>query len=176
MSAALAPLFWSQFILAAALERVAKRFAMGSGNDPFCYADTHAGPGVNPLPVPVTSLLPQLGSQTYFGLLKQTHTLPGSWVVAERVLGTIFSDADDYEIDINDISPLALEQARTHHHSGRLRLWSHDWYKFLRDRLSMARPPHFVFIDPPADDPRGPEFAINAALLLDTLHCPDLIT
>lgn len=175
----IAPFVWPQFILAAALERVAKRFDPGKENNPFCYADTHAGPGRIPIELATAPYFPDTANQIYWATIagqKFPGHHPGSWVTASRVLGDIFSSDDGFEIDVNDIDPQALEQAKTHHESGRLRLWSHDWFKFLRDRLSMSRPPHFVFIDPPPDDPRGPDFAINAALLLDTVKCPYLMT
>ena len=179
LSYGIAPFVWPQFILAAALERIAGRFDLGKSGNAFCYADTHAGPGRIPIELASAPFFPSVANQVYWTTIagqKFPGHHPGSWVTASRVLGDIFPSDDDYEIDVNDIDPLALEQAKTHHESGRLRLWSHDWFKFLRDRLSMSRPPHFIFIDPPPDDPRGPDFAVNAALLLDTVKCPYLMT
>lgn len=177
MSSIFSPL-WSQFILAAALDRIAGRFAAERGTDVFCYADTHAGPGLAPFERDSAAFNGEFVNQAYpqaVALSPDNAPHPGSWVIAERVLGRIFPDADDFEIDVNDIDSKALDRAKVNHESGRLRLWSYDWFKFLRSRLAMARPPNFVFIDLPDDDPRGPEFAINAALLLDTVKCPFLI-
>ena len=176
MSHNAASFVWPQFILGAALERVARRFGDGAADQAFCYADTHAGPGVvsGALPKLPASLVNSVYLQTLSGNGGGDH--PGSWITAARVLRSVFPHEDGYDLDINDIDPEALAQAKVRHETGRLRLWSHDWFKFLRSRLSMARPPHFVFIDPPPDDPRGPEFAVNAALLLDTVKCPYVMT
>ena len=163
-------------MLAAALDRIARRFAEQPQADAFCYADTHAGPGIISLDVDSTPLPTTLSNQTYSNILDRDKYWPGSWIVATRVLHRIFSASEDYELDVNDISPQILEQAKYHYETGRLRLWRHDWFKFLRDRLAMARPPNFVFIDPPDDDPRGPDIAVNAALLLDTIKCPYVLT
>lgn len=179
MSPPPASFIWPQFILAAALTRIASRFDISTATNAFCYADTHAGPGRIPSTQSEPFDHPDIINTSYFKSLSPllgADIHPGSWVTAARVLQSIFANSDDYELDVNDIDPSVLEQAKLNHETGRLRLWSHDWFKFLRDRLSMARPPNFVFIDPPPNDPRGPGFAVNAALLLDTVKCPYLMT
>ena len=168
-----ASLLWTQFILTAALERVRGDFVDSPNRPAFCYVDTHAGSGWLDPPAPFLDRFRQaadsIQSQAFFRTLKNDDRHPGSWVLAARVLDAIDSD---FEIDINDISPMVLETSRLVPCPGRHRRWRHDWFQFLRSRLSMQHMPHFVFIDLPKDDERGLDYAIEAALLLETMNIP----
>jgi hypothetical protein len=101
---------------------------------------------------------------------------PGSWVLAGRLLNGFEPGRLGVECDINDIDPLAITTARRHHEGGWVRFWNNDWFLFLRSRLAMSRRPNFVFIDPPPDDARGPAYAIDAAILLETFSVPYMVS
>ncbi|MEO0034588.1 MAG: hypothetical protein RLZZ501_611 [Pseudomonadota bacterium] len=172
---------WVQFLLAAALARAAaaRRGTAGdaeAADIPFCFADTHAGGGRL---APPDGLAPLLAARDSFGVdalhaaLDQGEGHPGSWVLAGRVLERAGLAA---EIDVNDLDPAQIALAQSHREGGWVRLWSHDWFRFLRARVALPRRPDFVFIDPPPDDPRGPGYAIDAAILLETLTIPYMIT
>lgn len=172
---------WNQFILARAVATaVAARAGMGAddGQAVFSYADTHAGPGrIAPGPClgPVLADREAFVGREYFDALdvggRDGH--PGSWVLAGRVIraGGLVPD-----IDVNDLSETVIAQAYRNREGAWTRLWSSDWFLFLRSRLGMAHRPDFVFIDPPADDPRGPAYAIDASILLDALQVPYMVT
>lgn len=170
---------WSQFILAATLHRLGGCYQNKGLQDAFCYVDTHAGSGKIAPPDPALAFFRdrrELFSQTAFASALDTlpaeRFYPGSWVLAAQVLTGV---PVEFDIDINDLSSEALEQARQNQQIGRIRYWSHDWFKFLRSRLNMARSPQFVFIDPPhAED--GAAYASEAAILLDTLKIPYMAT
>lgn len=171
---------WPQFILAAAMDRVGRDHAVDKREDEvFCYVDTHAGSGRIAPPQPHLSRI--AGRREHFlhrtfhdaiGRVPGDWGYPGSWVLAAETLAGI---PVEYEIDINDLSDEAIEQARRNQRIGRIRYWCHDWFRFLRSRLSMLRPPHFVFIDPPYDSD-GASLAMDAAILLDTLKIPYMAT
>ena len=176
--ASAADILWSQYLLAAALDHVARR---STGKNPFCYVDTHAGPGISNGTGGdiqfLNSQIQRFTNRVWFDALAQTSpNHPGSWVVASRVLSGIPHLVGNFEIDANDIDPLAAQRMDVHRETGRVRIWSQDWFVFLRDRINSPRPVDFVFIDPPRDDPRGPAYAVDAALLLDTLARPYMIT
>jgi hypothetical protein len=177
-------ILWNQLILARALARLGKamleRQPDGAEPPAFCYTDTHAGCGRLPGPLPLVDevMVRRHGfaAQNFFDALaiplpEGAH--PGSWVLAGRVLGALGLAA---EIDVNDLDAALVARARQHREEAWVRFWSHDWFLFLRSRLAMPRPPHFVFIDPPPDDARGPAYAIDAAILLDTLAVPYMIS
>ena len=179
-----AGLIWIQFILATALARVARRVADTTTKDwvTFCYTDTHAGTGRLPRPSPeleaILANASTFTNQAFFKALEPPFAgqHPGSWVLAGRVIGAA-SKRLAVELDVNDIDHSVIAEARGHREGGWVRLWSHDWFEFLRTRLSgTGRRPGFVFIDPPRDDPRGPAYAIDAAILLDTLRVPYMMT
>lgn len=174
-------ILWNHFILAAALTRVAGRVAERAMRDDeecrpaFRYADTHSGCGRLPRPARLTAALETLpGSAWASHVDAAAGDYAGSWLLAGRVVAGL--DAADFEADINDIDCALIETAKGRREAGWVRFWSYDWFLFLRNRLSMEPRPHLVFIDPPADDPRGPNYAIDAALLLDTLGLPYLVT
>lgn len=177
---------WSQFVLARALTRVMARARLRGGEAEaeisFCYADTHGGCGRLPQPAPFLEALWQrragFSSQEYFAALEAPDQAdhPGSWVLAGRILRAVGGDGAAIELDVNDIDPGQVEQARSNREGGWVRLWTHDWFLFLRSRLAMAAPLDFVFIDPPGDDPRGPAYAIDAAILLETRKVPYMVT
>lgn len=176
---------WSQFILAAALARMARPVAERAGDDLvyFSYTDTHAGAGRLPGPLPhVAEMIEGHGrfaNRSWFAavpgpLPPEQH--PGSWVLAGRVLASVGGPQLAIEMDVNDLCPKVMEDAKAARERGWVRLWSHDWFLFLRSRLGRPERPHFVFIDPPADDPRGPAYAIDAAILMDTLGVPYMVS
>ena len=173
---------WNQLILAAALTRAALAHPGGGQDDPesvpFCYTDTHAGSGRLTPPRPwldqVLARRSEFATKAFFAALEGDGH-PGSWVLAGRVLAAARPDLA-IDIDVNDIDPHVLALARTHREQARVRFWSHDWFLFLRSRLAMPGRPDFVFIDPPLDDARGPAYAIDAAILLDTLNVPYMVT
>jgi hypothetical protein len=101
---------------------------------------------------------------------------PGSWVLAGRVVASLGDRRLEFEYDANDLDERLIKAARDNREGGWGRFWSHDWYQFLLARLAMARRPHFVFIDPPPDDARGPGYAMDAAILLDTLAVPYMVS
>ena len=178
-----AAVLWPHFILAAALGHVAKVYVPSSDSEPFCYMDTHAGTGR--LPLASADISPLWRRRRAFAnslYCDALHGLPadgeypGSWVLAARVLANITAITDEFEVDVNDIDPLTAAHINSNREQGRLRVWNHDWFAFLRTRLSMRKSTGFVFIDPPPDDPRGPNYAVDAALLLDTLTIPYLVT
>ncbi len=80
------------------------------------------------------------------------------------------------EIDVNDIDSDLMARARKYREGTWTRFWSHDWFLFLRSHLSLRAAPNFVFIDPPPGDARGPSYAIDAAILLETLKVPFMIS
>lgn len=175
---------WSQFILAAAVARMARPVAEKAGDDLvyFSYTDTHAGAGRLPGPLPhVAAIIEQHGrfsNRHWFAavpgpLPPEDH--PGSWVVAGRVLAAAGGPQLAIEMDVNDLDPKVMEIAKGHRERGWVRLWSHDWFLFLRSRLNRPERPHFVLIDPPADDPRGPAYGIDAAILMDTMAVPYML-
>jgi hypothetical protein len=176
-------ILWTQFILAAALTRAA---AIGTGGDgsggevSFSFADTHAGCGRIAPPEGLALVLAErdafVGAAFHDAVTQAPKTAtghPGSWVLAGRVLDR---SGVAVEIDVNDIDPAQIARAQTNRESGWVRFWSHDWFRFLRARVALPRRPDFVFIDPPPDDPRGPGYAIDAAILLETLAIPYMIT
>lgn len=175
---------WSQFILAAAVARVARPVAEKAGDDLvyFSYTDTHAGSGHLPGPLPhVDQLLDrhrEFTNRQWFaavpGPVPPEHH-PGSWVVAGRVLAAAGGPQLAIEMDVNDLDPQAMEAAKSHRERGWVRLWSHDWFLFLRSRLNRPERPHFVLVDPPADDPRGSDYGIDAAILMDTMAVPYML-
>ncbi len=182
---AVAPTVWTQFILAAALGTVIRRQIDISGDRPavLSYVDTHAGPGrlspAAPLHAAMAAAGAAIGGSAYLAALEAASAedwYPGSWLVAGRVMCDLARADDAVEIDVNDLSETVIEQARRNREAGRVRFWSHDWFLFLRSRLGMGNTPSFVFIDPPADDPRGPAYAIDAAILLDTLSVPYMVS
>jgi hypothetical protein len=176
---------WNHFILARALGRLARITATQATESaiPFCYVDTHAGIGRVQRP---QAYLEQLFAQRqhftgddYFvgltpGLANDQH--PGSWVLAGRVINAAGGESLVVEIDVNDIDPALVSQARGNREGTWVRFWSQDWFSFLRSHLSLTAPPNFVFIDPPPGDARGPGYAIDAALLLETLKVPYMIS
>jgi len=175
-------IIWTQFILAAALDRLARTahpLASDGADTVFAYADTHAGSGRLDKPAALALLLaqtPDLASRAYLDALAQGGVEgghPGSWILAARVLT---ARGMAVESDVNDIDPIAIAAGQPRREAGWTRFWSHDWFLFLRERLSRAERPDFVFIDPPADDPRGPGYAIDAAILLDTLGVPYMVS
>lgn len=177
-------ILWNQFILARALARVARqRCHPDEAEDeapPFHYTDTHAGSGRLPGPLPpMASLLMRrkdFSSQVFFDALRPQlpdRAHPGSWLLAGRVLNNLGFAA---EIDVNDIDAEAIRQGQGFRESAWTRFWTHDWFQFLRTRLGVGRPPDFVFIDPPPDDVRGPAYAQDAAILLDTLNIPYMVS
>ena len=176
-------IIWTQFILAAALARAA-RMVLERASDPagevvFSYADTHAGSGRIDRP---SALEPVLARRDDFAMgrfhdaVSEGAGYPGSWVLAGRVIAGLGQPNLAFEADINDIAPEAIAAAKDNREVGWTRFWSHDWFQFLRHRVAMANRPHFVFIDPPPDDPRGPGYAIDAAILLDTLGIPYMVS
>ncbi len=176
---------WNQFILAAALARMARPVAERAGDDLvyFSYTDTHAGAGALPGPLPhVAEIIENHGrfaNRSWFAavpgpLAPDAH--PGSWVLAGRVLASVGGPQFAIEMDVNDLDPVVMETAKAARERGWVRLWSHDWFLFLRSRLNRPERPHFVFIDPPADDPRGPAYAVDAAILMDTMGVPYMVS
>ena len=179
-----AAVLWPQFTLAAALHRVGlvhkdKGGVNGEVTEAFCYVDTHAGGGQITPPYPhLARFKDRRHSFTHTSFADALDSLPpergypGSWVLAAQVLMGLDMD---FDIDINDLSSEALDQARQNQQIARIRYWSHDWFKFLRTRLSMAHPPNFVFIDPPHHED-GTAYILDAALLLDTIRVPYMAT
>jgi hypothetical protein len=171
-------IIWTHFILAAALVRTANA-VMGRAGEAevlFSYADTHAGPGRLDAPAQlgaVAAARDEFTNTAYHQALEGGRPYPGSWVLAARVLDRpeLF-----FECDANDIDEAVITAAKANRESGWTRLWSHDWFLFLRNRLAMASRPHFVLIDPPPNDPRGPGYAIDAAILLDTMGLPYMVS
>jgi hypothetical protein len=177
-------ILWSQFILAAAVARMAAPVAEKAGDDLvyFSYTDTHAGAGRLSGPLPhVGRIIEQHGrfsNRHWFSAVPGPAAPgehPGSWVVAGRVLAAAGGPQLAIEMDVNDLDPAVMEVAKGHRERGWVRLWSHDWFLFLRSRLNRPERPHFVFIDPPADDPRGPAYGIDAAILMDTMGVPYML-
>lgn len=185
-------IIWNQFILAQALARIARGMTEPEDGDsiPFCYTDTHAGPGRIAAPQPfldaVLAQRDRFSGGDFFAALtpftpaeappppRDRH--PGSWILAGRVLAAIDRPRLAIEMDINDIDADVISQAQANREAGWLRFWSHDWFLFLRSRLAMVNRPNFVFIDPPPDDARGPAYAIDAAILLDTMALPYMVS
>jgi hypothetical protein len=173
---------WNQMILAAALARAGRDRMPDSHGEPasFCYTDTHAGSGRLPGPLPLLGRLDKrrkaFAVQSLFAALDQDPPEarhPGSWLLAARVLGQMGLWV---EVDLNDIDPQIVTEARANREDGWVRTWTHDWFLFLRTRVAMTRKPDFVFIDPPPDDARGPAYAIDAAILLDALNVPYMVS
>lgn len=176
---------WNQFILSAALARMVRPLAECAGEDltVFSYTDTHAGTGrlAGPLPVFADLLKGRsaFANQALFAAFPWSEAPadhPGSWVLAGRVLAALGGPRLAVEMDVNDIDPAIMEQGKAHREQGWVRLWSHDWFLFLRSRLGRPERPHFVFIDPPSDDARGPAYGIDAAILLDTMAVPYMLS
>lgn len=176
---------WTQFILAAALARVARPVVEQSGEDyvSFSYTDTHAGSGRIDGPLaPLARVMEErsrFSNKAFFSALDAAlppvdH--PGSWVLAGRVLSEAGGRGMAVEMDVNDIDPALISLAKERREQAWVRLWSEDWFLFLRSRLRRPERPHFVFVDPPGDDARGPGYAIDAAILLDTLGVPYMIS
>ncbi|HLO74820.1 MAG TPA: hypothetical protein VK196_00010 [Magnetospirillum sp.] len=176
---------WNQFILAAAVARLARPVAEKAGDDLvyFSYTDTHAGPGVIKGPLPAVNAVIEhhgrFSNRAWFAAVPgptapEIH--PGSWVVAGRVLASVGGPQLAIEMDVNDLDPAAMEAGKAARERGWVRLWSHDWFLFLRSRLGRPELPHFVFVDPPADDPRGPAYGIDAAILMDTVGVPYMLS
>lgn len=176
---------WNQFILAAAVARLALPVAERAGDDLvyFSYTDTHAGAGALPGPLPaVASVIEnhsRFANRAWFSAVPgpiPPDPHPGSWVVAGRVLGAVGGPQLAIEMDVNDIEPAVMEAAKAARERGWVRLWSHDWFLFLRSRLNRPERPHFVFVDPPPDDPRGPAYGVDAAILMDTVGVPYMLS
>ncbi|MDO8606939.1 MAG: hypothetical protein Q7R40_10415 [Phaeospirillum sp.] len=178
-------ILWTQFILAAAVARTARALldrapAATSASDSellFSYADTHGGSGRIEPPAMLAAVLAHgrdFTTPCFHAAMTATPGHPGSWVLAGRVIGGLPRLA--FEADVNDIAPEVIAAAKDNREVGWTRFWSHDWFQFLRNRIAMANRPHFVFIDPPPDDPRGPGYAIDAAILLDTLGIPYMVS
>lgn len=176
---------WNHFILARALGRMARMSAAQAtdGAIPFCYVDTHAGSGRIPRPSPFLDRLFEqrrsFAGDDYFRGLEPPVSdgeHPGSWVLAGRVIEAAGGDRLVVEIDVNDIDATLVAKGRGYREGTWVRFWSHDWFSFLRRHLSLTAAPNFVFIDPPPSDVRGPDFAIDAALLLETLEVPFMIS
>jgi hypothetical protein len=176
-------IIWTQFILASALARMARalveRAPAHDAEVVFSYADTHGGSGRLPVPAALAAVLERRGdfATPYFhGAMTGAADHPGSWVLAGRVMAGLDQPRLAFEADVNDIAPEVIAAAKDNREIGWTRFWSHDWFQFLRNRIAMLNRPHFVFIDPPPDDPRGPGYAIDAAILLDTLGVPYMVT
>ncbi|KIL97959.1 hypothetical protein CCC_01020 [Paramagnetospirillum magnetotacticum MS-1] len=176
-----ADIIWTQFILAAALTRVAHRVAETHDEEAeaprFSYADTHAGGGRLLPPALLPAVLAHRGefhSRSWLDAVVAGKSYPGSWVLAGRVINAL--GGLDFEADVNDIDLGVIEAAKGNREGGWVRFWSHDWFSFLRHRFVLEPRPHFVFIDPPPDDPRGPGYAMDAAILLDTLDTPYMVS
>ncbi len=171
-------IIWNQFILGAALTRAARRVLERDGEEGeeirFSYADTHAGGGGLPVPALLPVARKALASSAWAAAVGARDAHPGSWVLAGRLIAALGGLA--FEADVNDLDPAAIAAAKANREGGWVRFWSHDWFLFLRNRLAMEPRPHFVFIDPPPDDPRGPGYAMDAAILLDTLGLPYMVT
>lgn len=175
-------ILWTQVILAAALTRSARSVA-GRKAEPeepiFAYADTHGGGGTLARPAAIAAVeavADQLNGTAFLDAVSRPTRdggHPGSWVLAARV---IEAAGLALESDVNDHDPLVIEAAKANRESGWTRFWSHDWFLFLRERLNRPERPDFVFIDPPSDDPRGPGYAIDAAILLDTFGIPYMVS
>ncbi|CAA7611559.1 conserved hypothetical protein [Candidatus Terasakiella magnetica] len=177
-------ILWTQFILAAALARTARGLLERAPADrsevEVCYADTHAGSGHLPPPAALDRVLAARSEFTsrvfHDAVADRDGFYPGSWLLAGRAVGALDEPRLALEIDVNDIDEAVIRAARTNREGGWVRFWSHDWFQFLKSRLAMQRRPGFVFIDPPPDDPRGPGYAIDAAILLDTMAVPYMVT
>jgi hypothetical protein len=177
------PVLWTQFILARALARTA-RAAAERRADGFCVLDTHAGPGwltdLGHWPGTLRQAAGGFRTQDFFTALSPAlpgDAHPGSWLLSGRVIGDILAPYGlEGEIDVNDLDKAVITQAMTRREQGTVRFWTHDWYSFLLSRLAMAAPVSFVFLDPPPGDVRGPVYALDAALLLDTLSVPYLLS
>ena len=178
-------MLWNHFILARALGRMARLAAERAADAPipFCYIDTHAGSGRMPRPSPYLERLLEhrhafSGDEYFLGLdpplPDDGH--PGSWVLAGRVVNAVAGDRLIVEIDVNDIDSALVAKAKGNREGTWVRFWSHDWFLFLRSHLSLTAAPNFVFIDPPPDDGRGPAYAIDAALLLETMNVPYMVS
>ncbi|RAU23852.1 hypothetical protein CU669_01865 [Paramagnetospirillum kuznetsovii] len=172
---------WTHFILAAAVARcaraVAERAPAHETEIAFTYADTHAGGGrLRRTGAIETVLAASAGfhNRAFLDAVAASETYPGSWVLASRVIAELPRVV--FEADVNDLDPALIEAAKAHRENGWVRFWSHDWFLFLRNRISMSNRPHFIFIDPPLDDHRGPGYAIDAAILLDTMGIPYMIS
>jgi 23S rRNA A2030 N6-methylase RlmJ len=175
---------WNHFVLARSLDRVLRVTLSRAADDAdltFCYTDTHAGSGRLPPLAPhsqaVLAARDQFGWMGFFDALEDVEQYhPGSWVLASRIMAQVPDPRLEYHIDVNDIDQSIISEAHKNRETGRVRYWSHDWFQFVLARLAMATPPQFVTIDPPPDDPRGLAYAIDAAILLDTMHIPYLVT
>ncbi len=176
---------WNQFILAAALARLVRPLAEQAQDDltAFSYTDTHAGTGRLSGPLADFGRILQdrhnFSNQALFSAFPfpdPPADHPGSWVLAGRVLAAHSGPRLAIEMDVNDIDPALMEQGKLNREHGWVRLWSHDWFLFLRSRLGRPEAPHFVFVDPPPDDGRGPAYAIDAAILMDTVGVPYMIS
>lgn len=176
---------WDQFVLARAVVRLARSMLSQDDNETvnFCYTDTHAGSGrIEGRPLWFDDVLAQrhaFSDQAFFHAIAgepQKTWRPGSWILAGRILAGLESPRLSIEIDVNDIDGRLITEARKNREIGWVRFWNHDWFSFLKSRLALSTPPSFVFVDPPPDDARGPGYAIDAAILLDTLSIPYLIT
>jgi hypothetical protein len=176
---------WNHFVLARALGRMARVTATQAtdGAIPFCYVDTHAGTGRIPKPGLFLDRIFErrqdfAGDDYFIGLTPPVadDQHPGSWVLAGRVIDAAGGERLVVEIDVNDIDSTLVSQARHNREGTWVRFWSVDWFSFLRSHLSLTAPPNFVFIDPPPNDARGPAYAIDAALLLETLKVPYMIS
>lgn len=176
---------WGQFILAAALARRVTAVLAAEPDDlaVFSYTDTHAGTGR--LSGPLDGCDALQAARERFRARAWFHGIPadqapcdhpGSWVLAGRILAALGGRRLAVEMDVNDLSPQAMEQGKAHREGGWVRLWSHDWFLFLRARLGRPERPDFVFVDPPLDDPRGPAYAIDAAILMDALGVPYMVS
>lgn len=177
-------IIWTQFILAAALARSARalveRAPADEGEVVFSYADTHGGSGRGARPALLAEVLAKRDdfAMPFFhdAQVPMDDGYPGSWVLAGRVLASLKLPSLGFEADVNDIDPAVIAAAKGRREIGWTRFWSHDWFQFLRNRVAMLKRPHFIFIDPPPDDPRGPGYAIDAAILLDTLGVPYMVS
>ncbi|WP_173981350.1 hypothetical protein [Magnetospirillum sp. SS-4] len=173
---------WTHFILANAVARCARtaaeRAPPSQDEVPFSFSDTHAGGGrlqrTSALD-PVLAARGEFSGRWFHEAVTQSpDSYPGSWVLAGRIVAALPRVV--FEADVNDIDPAAIAAAKANRESGWVRFWSHDWFLFLRNRINLPNRPGFVFIDPPADDHRGPGYAIDAAILLDTLGIPFMVS
>jgi hypothetical protein len=178
-------ILWCQFTLARAVGRIVRsKAARVSGEgQAFCYVDTHGGSGRGPALRPWIDAVIEArqgfaNGDFFLGLsaddLPDAH--PGSWVLALRVIKSLVGGKLALEVDVNDIDVGQIEEAKSHREDAWIRFWCHDWFHFLRSRLALSNLPSFVFIDPPPDDARGTRYAVDAAILLETLNIPYMVS
>ena len=176
---------WTQFILARALVRSARqRLSSPHGRfAPYCFTDTHADLGRFFMPPDGMDRVIQrrndFKNQEFFTALEPSLSkggFPGVWVLASRLLYPFEDDEVEVGIDVNNRDAKLIAHATAYREQVRTRFWSHDWSQFLRSRLTMTEAPGFVFINRPPDDDGGAIDAIDAALLLETLGVPYMVS